>query len=55
MASRSHRQVSDFLNYSPGLTSDILVERKSEKKKKNFFFFKLFPQAAMTLGCQKLI
>ena len=55
MASRSHRRASDFLNYSPGLASDILVERKSEKKKKNFFLKKLFPQAAMTLGCQKLI
>ena len=38
MASRSYRWASDFLNYSPGLASDILAERKSEKKEeKNFF------------------
>ena len=38
MASRSYRRASDFLNYSPGLASDILVEQKSEKKEeKNFF------------------
>ena len=37
MASRSYRWVSDFLNYSPGSASDILVEQKSEKKEKNFF------------------
>ena len=38
MASRSYRRASDFLNYSPGLASDILAERKSEKKEeKNFF------------------
>ena len=50
MASGSYRRVSDFLNYSPGLASDILVERKSEKKEKNFFFKqKLFPQVAMIL------
>ena len=36
MASRSYWQASDFLNYSPGSASDILVERKSEKKKKFF-------------------
>ena len=33
MASRSYWRASDFLNYSPGLASDILAERKSEKKK----------------------
>ena len=50
MASRSYRRASDFLNYSPGLASDILAERKSEKKRrKKFFFKKLFPQAAMIL------
>ena len=50
MASRSYRRASDFLNYSPGLASDILAERKSEKKEeKNFFLKKLFPQAAMIL------
>ena len=50
MASGSYRRANDFLNYSPRLASDILVERKSEKKKKLFvFFFKLFPQAAMIL------
>ena len=43
MASGSYRRVSDFLNYSPGLASDILAEWKSEKKRKNF------PQAAMIL------
>ena len=44
MASGSYRWVSDFLNYSPGLASDILAERKSEKKEENYlFFFKLFP------------
>ena len=31
MASRSYRRASDFLNYSPGLASDILAERKSGK------------------------
>ena len=50
MASRSYRRASDFLNYSPGLASDILAERKSEKKEeKKFFLKKLFPQAAMIL------
>ena len=39
MASRSYRRASDFLNYSPGLASDILAERKREKKEKKFFFF----------------
>ena len=36
MASGSYRRASDFLNYSPGLASDILAERKSEKKEKIF-------------------
>ena len=31
MASRSYWQVSDFLNYLPGLASDILVEWQSRK------------------------
>ena len=45
MASRSYRQASDFLNYSPGLASDILAERKSEKKEeKNFFKKNCFPK-----------
>ena len=38
MASRSYRRASDFLNYSPGLASDILAERKSEKKEEKIFF-----------------
>ena len=50
MASGSYWWVSDFLNYSPRLASDILAERKSEEKEKKFFFKKkLFPQAAMIL------
>ena len=45
MASRSYRRASDFLNYSPGLASDILAERKSEKKEeKNFFLKNCFPK-----------
>ena len=45
MASRSYRRASDFLNYSPGLASDILAERKSEKKEeKNFFKKNCFPK-----------
>ena len=38
MASRSYRRASDFLNYSPGLASDILAERKRGK----FFFTRFF-------------
>ena len=38
MASRSYRRASDFLNYLPGLASDILVEQKSRK----FFFTRFF-------------
>ena len=38
MASRSYRRASDFLNYSPGLASDILAEQKSGK----FFFTRFF-------------
>ena len=37
MASRSYRRASDFLNYSPGLASDILAEWKSKKKRKKIF------------------
>ena len=33
IVSRSHQQMSDFLNYSPRSASDILVEWKSEKKR----------------------
>ena len=44
MVSGSYRRASDFLNYSPGLASDILAERKSKKKEK-----KIFPQTAMIL------
>ena len=45
MASRSYRRASDFLNYSPGLASDILAERKSEKKEeKNFLKKNCFPK-----------
>ena len=32
MASRSYRQASDFLNYSPRSASNILAEWKSQKK-----------------------
>ena len=39
MASGSYWRASDFLNYSPGLASDILAEWKSEKKEKNYLFF----------------
>ena len=35
MASRSYQPVSDFLNYSPRLASDILVERSRKMKKRN--------------------
>ena len=38
MASRSYRRASDFLNYSPGLASDLLAEWKSGKKEKNYLF-----------------
>ena len=38
MVSGSYRRASDFLNYSPGLASDILAEWKSEKKEKKIFF-----------------
>ena len=57
MASRSYRRASDFLNYLPGLASDILAEQKSEKKKKNFcFFFKIAsPHNHDTVAFQKLI
>ena len=56
MASRSYRRASDFLNYSPGLASDILAERKSEKKKKKFFFKKMVsPSNHDTVAFQKLI
>ena len=56
MASRSYRRVSDFLNYSPGLASDILAERKSEKKKKKIFFKKIVsPSSHDTVAFQKLI
>ena len=56
MASGSYRWASDFLNYSPGLASDILAEWKSEKKEKNFFFFKIVsPSSHDTEACQKLI
>ena len=45
MASRSYRRVSDFLNYSPGLASDILAEWKSGKKEKIYLLFKnCFPK-----------
>ena len=49
MASRSYWRASDFLNYSPGLASNILAEQKSEKKENFFFKKKLFPQTAMIL------
>ena len=37
-----YRLVSDFLNYSLGLASDILAEWKSRKMKILLTFFKLF-------------
>ena len=49
MASGSYRRASDFLNYSPGLASDILAKRKSEKKKKKT------PSSHDTEAYQKLI
>ena len=58
MASRSYRRASDFLNYLPGLASDFLAERKSEKKRKNYLFFFLknvSPSSHDTVACQKLI
>ena len=56
MASRPYRRASDFLNYSPGLASDILAERKSEKKKKKIFFLKIAsPCSHDTVAFQKLI
>ena len=53
MASRSYRQASDFLNYSPGLASDILVELKSEKNEKKFFFKISSPHSHDTVAFQK--
>ena len=44
MASRSYRRASDFLNYSPGLASDILAERKSGKIFFTHFFKNCFPK-----------
>ena len=56
MASRSYRRASDFLNYSPGLASDILAERKSGKKGKKLLLFKIVtPTIHDILACQKLI
>ena len=51
MASGSYRRASDFLNYSPGLASDILAKRKSEKKKKKI----VSPSSHDTEAYQKLI
>ena len=56
MASRSYRRASDFLNYSPGLASDILAERKSEKKEEKKFFKKIVsPSSHDTVAFRKLI
>ena len=56
MASRSYQRASDFLNYSPGLASDILVEQKSEKKRKILFFKKIASTRSHdTVAFQKLI
>ena len=57
MASGSYQWVSDFLNYSPGLASDILAERKSKKKGKKIFLNKkiVSPSSHDTKACQKLI
>ena len=43
---------SDFLNYSPGLASNILAEQKSGEI---FFTHFLKIISPNTLGCQKLI
>ena len=55
MASGSYRRASDFLNYSPGLASDILAERKSEKKEKILKKKNVSPSSHDTEACQKLI
>ena len=44
---------SDFLNYSPGLTRDILAEQKSRENFYTHFFKKIV--SPNTLGYQKLI
>ena len=50
MVSGSYWRASDFLNYSPGLASDILAEQKSGKKRKiKKKKKKLFPEATMIL------
>ena len=47
MASRSYRRASDFLNYSPGLASDILAERKVENFFLLVFFKNCFPRQSL--------
>ena len=39
MASRFYQRASDFLNYSPRLDSDILVEAEQKSGKKKFYSF----------------
>ena len=46
--------VTDFLNYSPGLASDILAERKSGKILFTHFFLIVSPDSHYTLACQSL-
>ena len=47
VASSSYRWVSDFLKYSPGLATHILVE-KQNKRKILLVFQKLFPKEAIS-------
>ena len=54
MASRSYQRASDFLNYSPGLASNILAEQKNWKKGKNvLFFYNCFPNHAWHFSLPK--
>ena len=56
MASRSYRWANYFLNYSPRLVSDILVEWKSRKNYLFTCFLKIVSQSSHDpLDCQKLI
>ena len=53
MASRSYWQASDFLNYSPGLASDILAEQKSGKFFLLVFFKNCFPRQPLYFSLPK--
>ena len=55
MASRSCRRASDFLNYSPGLASNILAEWKSMEIFFAHFLKIVSLNSHYTLGCQNLI